>query len=311
MESEILKRSTDYQKDWDSEQGELTKFVQQISEAVQSHFCWLHNVNNEFICHHHSSNLDFSELAHTNCQLGQWYDQCVLPRSLPSQARILFRELGLVHWSLHAQANKIYHSLKQTNAIADGEYIRFSMISVQLFKMLELMRNVIDYDLLVLDPLTGAYARRVMIDDINACIRYCHAQKISTALVMADLDHFKSVNDQFGHLVGDQVLKHFVQCCREYIRQPDTIYRFGGEEFVLLFHATEYEDAVKILDRLRDHFKQSPYIDGNDGPIPVTATFGIAPLGNFRTADHALEAVDQTMYLGKQNGRDRIVRFVE
>jgi diguanylate cyclase (GGDEF)-like protein len=168
----------------------------------------------------------------------------------------------------------------------------------QLAFMIALVRQAIR------DPLTGAFSRNSGTELID--LQFTIAQRNDAPLSVAflDLDHFKGVNDEYGHEAGDRVLIHMIETVTGHLRHGDMLSRWGGEEFLLLMPATTLEQAETAIERLRGiGFGLRP-----DG-APVTASIGIAE----RRADQAgdwkqlVEMADQRMYCAKQDGRDRMV----
>jgi diguanylate cyclase (GGDEF)-like protein len=123
---------------------------------------------------------------------------------------------------------------------------------------------------------------------------------------MLDLDHFKSINDLYGHAAGDQVLKSFADTMRRQLRQTDLAGRLGGEEFAILLPQTELEAASIFADRLRQGFAALSQQAGGS-VFRVTASVGCAALSAAdELVDVALARADQALYRAKENGRDRI-----
>ena len=122
---------------------------------------------------------------------------------------------------------------------------------------------------------------------------------------MVDLDHFKKVNDNYGHLVGDEILKGVVGRIRSRMRNLDLIGRYGGEEFLLVFPATDLTMAADIVDRIRRHVESSSF-HVDEFSIPVTISAGVTAMNKNDTMDDILERADQLLYKAKNNGRNRV-----
>jgi|TARA_R110000851_G_scaffold181511_2_gene329610 diguanylate cyclase len=125
---------------------------------------------------------------------------------------------------------------------------------------------------------------------------------------MLDLDHFKRVNDEYGHLAGDKVLISTVQCLQTILRPYDRIYRYGGEEFLLCMPGTTPEEAREVAERMC-HAVAAQRIqpDGFDNILQVTASLGVAMLDPSRPVEASIEIADKTMYEAKKSGRNRVV----
>lgn len=153
------------------------------------------------------------------------------------------------------------------------------------------------------DGLTGALNRNEFLRRARPIVREMRgAHDAAFVVVMADLDHFKQVNDTHGHAVGDQVLTSFASTCREILRSSDLIARYGGEEFVFLLLGASERGATQILDQIR----RRPLGDRADLPA-VTASFGLAPGRPGMSLEDLVAAADAALYRAKNTGRDRIV----
>lgn len=141
---------------------------------------------------------------------------------------------------------------------------------------------------------------------------FMRAQRISTgslACIMVDLDHFKHINDSFGHHAGDQVLVAASRILIESARQYDEVGRYGGEEFALLLPGVTMADAASVAERIRETLAASPVeVDGIR--ITLTASLGIAcyPFPGISTLDELLRAADAALYAAKATGRNRVCR---
>ena len=128
---------------------------------------------------------------------------------------------------------------------------------------------------------------------------------MTACVVMIDLDHFKQVNDTYGHLVGDEILKGVIKRIKSRMRSQDLIGRYGGEEFLLIFPDTEKETVIEIVERIRQHIAASPF-HVNDISITVTISGGITLIQKDDTMDSLIERADNLMYKAKNNGRNRV-----
>jgi len=156
-----------------------------------------------------------------------------------------------------------------------------------------------------LDGLTGMFNRRFfemrIMEEVERALRY----NLSMAVVMIDIDHFKRINDEFGHLLGDEVLKQISRIFQEHLRKPDVLCRFGGEEFAVLLPETTGERALAVAEKLRQMVSAYPF---PGIPRPVTFSAGVADLPRHgRSRDELVHAADAAMYAAKQAGRNRVL----
>lgn len=152
----------------------------------------------------------------------------------------------------------------------------------------------------ITDPLTGAYNRRYMelraAKGIEAWTRY----RRDETLLILDIDHFKRINDEFGHSVGDRALEALVTILRDRVRAADTLCRFGGEEFVLLLSETAAERALQVAEALRVAIERADILP--DGAM--TVSIGVCHVGEAKTVDQWFQLADRALYVAKARGRN-------
>jgi diguanylate cyclase (GGDEF)-like protein len=157
------------------------------------------------------------------------------------------------------------------------------------------------------DPLTGALNRRYLEHALPEQIDLDSLRGESTSLLLLDLDRFKSINDTYGHAVGDEALKHAVAVMSKQVRRGDSVVRMGGEEFVVLLPGTGSGEAASMAERICETLSQTP-MPSAAGDLTITATVGvaIAPTDG-ASLRQLLKIADDRMYLGKRGGRNRVV----
>jgi diguanylate cyclase len=157
----------------------------------------------------------------------------------------------------------------------------------------------------LIDPLTGLPNRAAWGECLEQEMATWQQQKSSLLVCMLDLDHFKRINDGFGHLAGDRVLKIIANVLRKRLRSTDFIARFGGEEFVLLLPATAATAGASLLDELRAAVELCPFHFKGE-PVTITVSMGFTALRPGERSDVALKRADQALYRAKENGRNRV-----
>ncbi|WP_238474100.1 sensor domain-containing diguanylate cyclase [Altericroceibacterium spongiae] len=155
------------------------------------------------------------------------------------------------------------------------------------------------------DQLTGIGNRRKAMAVIEAAIGEANSHNTPLSIAIMDIDHFKSINDRFGHSAGDEVLKRITRVCSCSLREKDFIGRLGGEEFVVVLPGTSAKEALTVCERVRCTIEQ---IDWKPLVLPsVTASIGVASCtGNYDDSDHLLNEADKALYAAKQAGRNRL-----
>jgi diguanylate cyclase (GGDEF)-like protein len=165
-----------------------------------------------------------------------------------------------------------------------------------------------------LDILTGAHSRRYLIERGAQLIsqRDANDARQGTSLLLIDVDHFKQINDTWGHSIGDAVLRHCVSCIREVVRSHDSVVsRYGGEEFCVLLPNTSLAAATLVAERTRAEIAQRPYIHG-DHEIRITVSIGAAMQKHTTcTLASVLSQADHLMYQAKEAGRNRVMTSLQ
>ena len=158
----------------------------------------------------------------------------------------------------------------------------------------------------LVDGLTGLANRRSCEDALVAELSRAERFPAPLAVVLADLDDFKDVNDRYGHQAGDVVLREFAGLLRENLRDIDVAGRWGGEEFLLLLPGTDLEGAVRVAERIRHALNDRILLSVEGEPIPVTASFGIAAYPAAGSAPGLFAAADAALYDAKHGGKNRV-----
>ena len=153
------------------------------------------------------------------------------------------------------------------------------------------------------DPLTGVLNRRGFVEDVEPTSRLAERTALQQSLALIDLDHFKQINDRFGHHEGDRVLAEVAAVMVASIRVSDRLCRWGGEEFAIMLPGTDLDGAILLLDRLRQ--KVTASVELSDG-TPVTFSAGVVNAPGSVELDRVIGAADQLLYEAKQAGRDRV-----
>jgi len=154
------------------------------------------------------------------------------------------------------------------------------------------------------DQLTGLYNRAAISEFLKAEIERSRRYQQPMSAVMVDIDHFKRVNDQYGHDAGDKVLSKVAAVLGHNLRKPDVVGRWGGEEFLLLVPGSDARAAEKLSERLRQQLKEIPE---SEIAAPITACFGVAELETEQSLDELLYVADMALYEAKRLGRDRVI----
>ncbi len=245
----------------------------------------LHLMSNPFVCHAPKFRF-YAGFPLRNSEGETAGTFCVLdskPRKVDSQFETAFKDLG--HMAQRELFSTELYSAQAELVAKLGESRRAAMF----------------------DPLTHLWNRRGGMALINEVLRDAQQFDHSFGLCMADLDDFKSVNDRFGHGVGDEVLLKSAAAIVRAVRPDDIVCRYGGEEFIVLIRDVDARACFRVAERIRASISQSP-IRTREATVPTTISMGIAirEKGDDRTLEQLVQAADQALYKSKDTGRDRI-----
>ncbi|MGE0321193.1 MAG: diguanylate cyclase [Polyangiaceae bacterium] len=195
-------------------------------------------------------------------------------------------------------------------ALVDGDTIqlgariafRFSQVDAAQERAMHQL-----YESSIRDPLTGAYNKSHLEERLAAEISYARRHRTQLSLVLLDVDHFKVVNDRFGHQAGDLVLLRLSETVRQMLRSEDIFARFGGEEFLVLLRGIDHQSAAQVAERIREVLARPPE-DGGATPS-ITVSAGVASLTcvDSASAGALVGAADRRLYLAKRRGRNQVV----
>ena len=176
------------------------------------------------------------------------------------------------------------------------------------------LRNAILYQKAIraahMDPLTSANNRAALDKAMKREVELAHRHQLPLSIVLLDLDKFKAINDNHGHSAGDYILKTLVTCIDETVRGSDMLFRYGGEEFVLILSGTDSEGAKRIAERLRCAIEAYPFIYDRQ-EIAVTASFGVATLKTRDDAKRLFNKADSALYQAKDAGRNQVRYYAD
>lgn len=177
-------------------------------------------------------------------------------------------------------------------------------------RLLEMQEQLIRaQDLLELkatqDALTGLWNHGAILDLLSKELTRAKRSSGSIGVIMADLDHFKRINDTYGHLTGDAVLRETAQRLRSAVRSYDAVGRYGGEEFLVVVPASDLPGAVSQAERLRSAVGETP-VSTPEGSLAITISLGVTASGGEDAAESLIGAADAALYQAKRSGRNRV-----
>jgi diguanylate cyclase (GGDEF)-like protein len=190
---------------------------------------------------------------------------------------------------------------------AISDHIAVLKLTEELNQSLASERGLRDHinRLAITDELTGVLNRRGILDNLKTEMARSVRHRSSLSVFMIDIDHFKAINDNYGHAGGDKALRTVVQSLQEGLRETDVLGRYGGEEFLAILPALEVDGAIIAAERLREKV-QATTVSLDDRSVEITISIGIALHRESDTSEQLLASADKALYAAKNNGRNRV-----
>lgn len=276
---------------------EIDDTVRSLNQSTDAHFRWLVKIL-RFI---DSRNVDLPEIssdeAHLHCEFGHWLNTCLLEEREDTNFLL---DINKKHIHVHQACRNLISAIEQHRQTNDV----FNLFEESLLAFTEALTHY-KVHLLQLrtsyDALTGLPLRRILDESFASMNKELGADGLY--LLLLDIDHFKKVNDNYGHLNGDIVLRSLALNISNNIRRSESMYRYGGEEFIVVLHASNDQDAVAIAERLRRDIARLETIAG-EHLIRVTFTGGLTRIHKGESLREVLERADIALYTGKKSGRN-------
>jgi diguanylate cyclase (GGDEF)-like protein len=275
-----------------------------LDQAVYNHEQWHKGLQRVLIARLPPDDVDLLPDAHLRCRFGQWYesDAAASLREQPA-----FAALGQAHQQMHESATHLLQRSADDLPIPVSDLDEFSNRLDRMRLEIESLRRELTETAQNRDRLTGARNRTNLLADLREQQALVRRGLQECALVMIDLDHFKEVNDRQGHAAGDAVLSSTASCLQSHVRAYDRLYRYGGEEFLVLMPEVTIDAAATMAERSRVAVDELQIEDPSGGPpIRVTASFGGAALDATRPVEESIDRADKALYQAKAGGRNRV-----
>jgi diguanylate cyclase len=280
--------------------AELQTLISNVDQAIYNHDRWYDALIATLICHLPYDEHDVGEEPFRRCRFGQWlYGEG--QRLLKDHAS--FPAIEGEHRRMHQLAARLLLAAAEGNTIGVQDYELFTSAVKSLQLEAATLKREMEDLLSHVDPLTGVNSKTSLLPNLRELQALVNRKVMPCSIVMMDLDHFKVINDTYGHQAGDRVLIASAQYVMQHLRPYDKVFRYGGEEFVISLQNATSELALGIVSLLRDGLAKMP-VHYNDMLIGVTASFGVAQLDPSFSVEQSLDHADQAMYTAKSNGRN-------
>ncbi|MGQ9365592.1 diguanylate cyclase [Azospirillum sp. ST 5-10] len=218
-------------------------------------------------------------------------------------------KLVTVHEQMHRQARLVLLKAANGEPPSEAEYESVIGRFEEFAKLLRRMERAFGAAASGLDPLTGLRSRRGMQEALEREMNRFRRTGQPFCLALCDIDRFKSVNDTYGHDVGDRVLAAMAAVVSRSIRSFDEAFRMGGEEFLVCLKETVLEDGWQVVERLRADLMATPIVLPDGRVLRITASFGLVESGPDTAVDDLVVRADRALYHAKNSGRNRVVRY--
>jgi two-component system cell cycle response regulator len=227
----------------------------------------------------------------------------VATRQMPIIAVVSPGDVGNAVRALDLGVNDIIH-----RPVDAGEMMARVRTQLRRKRYADRLRSQLDesLEMAVTDPLTGLHNRRYIASRLRQAVESANNGGAPVSLLIADIDHFKHINDEYGHEGGDRVLRSFAERLLRDLRALDLAARYGGEEFVIVMPGAGLAEARIASERLRASIAADPFLVGDDRSAPVTVSIGFAQAQIGESADTLLRRADEALYVAKEEGRNRI-----
>jgi diguanylate cyclase len=285
---------------------EMRTALKEVEQASYNHQQWAEMLYGTLICRLAPDQRDTGGDAHRMCRFGQWYYKSGI---VALERHPGFTELGIEHEHMHQYAANLLRSLVDGVPIPIEDYERFGNALKRMRLELATVQRELEDALYDLDPLTGTPSRVGMLTRLREQQELVKRKVHGCAIAMMDLDLFKTINDKYGHAVGDKVLIGFARYVMAHLRPFDKLFRYGGEEFLICLPDIDLQTGHDIIDRLRAELEALPHEADGKGIIHVTVSFGLTLLDSDMPVEQSIDRADKALYVAKAMGGNRAITW--
>ncbi len=283
------------------EQNEMRDILTQLDQAIDNHVEWFNSITRTLVCRLPHDHRDVVDDAHRQCRLGQWYYGAA-PEALRRHPGFIAFEAE--HRNMHQLAASLLLTAASGSAVSSLDFDSFANALARLRLQLYTLKRELEDMLYNRDALTGANSRIGMLTKLREQHELVKRQVQACCIVMMDIDHFKVINDTYGHLAGDRALTVSVRYVMAHLRPYDKLFRYGGEEFLACMPSTNATTGHEVVERVREGLAVTPIDYDGKAVLQITMSFGIALLDPDVSVEQSIDRADKAMYAAKAAGRN-------
>lgn len=285
--------------------ADTDNFVAELDSAVEAHMNWTRRIVRCAILRTAPGEDMFHPEAHILCRFGAWF-KANRERFEALDAAATER-VEAVHQTMHDAIRSICTHILEGQVGHSADLDTFEASQSELTTLLARFKTLSLSKAVRYDPLTELPLRYGIEKDFALCQKEAGRNNTLLYVVMIDVDHFKAVNDTYGHLVGDRVLRHLAGTLKRKLRGNEPLYRFGGEEFLWLLKCGSPEAAEQTAHRVVTTIASTPVRIADEKFLTLTVTLGLAHADLQEELSSAITRADHALYEGKRSGRNRYV----
>lgn len=279
-------------------QEELQSILGQLQQALSNHEEWFANMIRRLVCDLPQDPKNLRDDAHHHCDFGKWLynDASHHLRQHPA-----FNAIEVIHRLMHQSAARMLSTAVDTGKVRENDYDRFADSLQQLRVQMDNLNRELQESLYSLDPLTGANTRVNMLEQLQEQHELSRRSVQSAVIAMMDMDNFKSINDRYGHQAGDAVLVRCVRYLLDHLRVYDKVFRYGGEEFLIIMPATNTTTAMQVAQRMVEGIANTRVTLEEGEGVSCTASFGLAQLDPNISVEKSIVHADRALYADRKS----------
>ncbi len=277
-------------------------FVQRLDDAAHAHIEWSQRILRCAVLHTSPGDDVLAEDAHARCTFGVWFKSC--RDRFDAIDELTAQRLDQQHRLMHDAARNICKNVVEGATGDAAKLAEFEQAQASVLADLALLKTQFLAQSGRLDALTGLPLRYGLEEEFNRCCSRAERRNELTVVMMLDVDHFKCVNDQYGHAIGDVALQHVAHLLLSRCRMGESLFRYGGEEFLALLQASSRDAAQQGAERLLQVLRDNPLALSDSQTLDLRVSAGLAIASTGECLADIVRRADKGLYAAKAAGRD-------